>query len=169
MTEIVRQKTDYDIVSSAIPVPLDSPDFDVTDLILNPIVASDNEAAFVEFLAERGLQFEGWYHTGTPSSFDPEGRGRLPVVSFAYFKGGGEEASRRIMVVDGIGYGVFGDHAGQDEAYYLAGLQIGADAQDGNALSIAPVGRRNFSMDCIVGRDRGDNPVDAATGEPRYV
>jgi len=126
---------------------------------------SNEEADFQTILSKQGLQLEGWYDAQTPSTYDPIGKGRLPVVSFTYYKNGELEPTQRLLVWDGDGYGVFGDHAGQESAFYLRGLQIG-DVENGDKYYTLPDkgGRRNFSMDCIWNGDRDQRPIDAATG-----
>lgn len=133
--------------------------------------STENDVEFSEVLKQHGLTLQGWYEPEflaekKDSPFDPiEGIG-LPVVSFRYFKTNKEtqepESKDRVMIWDGEGFGVHPDHKGQDAAQYLAGCQIGSLVDGEIEFNIAAGGRRNFSLDCVVGGDRGETPVDAS-------
>lgn len=133
------------------------------------------DAPFAEELSKHGLRLISWYEPpfleeSKDSPFDPlEGIG-LPIVAFNYAKtdmSGVRETNERVMIWDGEGFGVHAGHTGQEPAQYLVGRQIGTFS-DGQLVIDVPKdgGRRNFSMDSIVGGDRGDDPIDARTGLP---
>ena len=135
---------------------------------------SEYDTNFSEQLAQHGLHLESWYRPSIATVqageaeilFDPVEGLYLPIISFTYFKDNQLEPAQRMIIWDGEGFGVFDGHEGQDPAQYLIGLQIGIK-QDGIPKLAIPKdgGRRNFSMDCIMGGDRGQNPVDARTGK----
>lgn len=142
---------------------------------------SETDADFASELLNHGLRLEAWYKPDlfqdASSPFDPtEGIG-IPVVSFSYFKAGDIEPTKRVLLWDGEGFGTHPGHAGQQPSAYIAGIEIAKlpygkslydeDGKLNKSLLAIPSdgGRRNFSMDCILGGDRGYDPIDAATGE----
>lgn len=157
-----------------------APNFDPEEVC--SLEDNGGDVEFANELAKHGLTLEAWYEPAEDlkedSPFDPVEHIGLPVVSFTYCKGGELEPTKRVIVWDGEGYGTHPGHAGQEPAAYVSGLEIGRLAEgesfldengiiDAERIKIpADGGRRNFSMDCILGGDRGDNPLDAATGKP---
>jgi hypothetical protein len=97
--------------------------------------------------------------------------GGQPVVAFNYYKAddqGAVEQQARLVAVEGFGYGVHPDNAGEEPTWYLYGDYIGSRTfnADGTIASRRlfnpPVEQIDFSMARIVGGPLGDPLTDAA-------
>jgi hypothetical protein len=111
-----------------------------------------------------GVHLRGYY--------DPRGDGESsqPVVSFLYHKldsEGNLETTERGIVLEGIWFGVYLDHIGQEPSWYIVGPQIGTFDRDTGDLITVEYGEsieaKNFSVACVDGNPFGEpvlaNPV----------
>lgn len=97
-----------------------------------------------------GVRMQGVYSTGNRD---------LPIVSFLYNKldgNGQRERDPRVIIAEGIGYGVHSGHLGQPPTWYLIGPKVGTiNHQTGEfesaIQSATEVPSNNFSIACITG------------------
>jgi len=98
--------------------------------------------------------------------------GGRQVVSFLYHKldaNGALETDERLMITEGVGYGVNPGHTGQPPSWYLFGPQIGTiDHESGELLTEPEIGVevpvKHFSMACIT-----DGPLHPPVlANPKY-
>lgn len=104
----------------------------------------------------------GVYYRGTYTAKE----GTLEIVSFLYHKTnpttGKLETEERLVVQEGLGYGVHPGHVGQPPSWYIIGSQIGTVDRSTGQVNYtiwhnAVVDPKHFSIACIVDGLQGES------------